>query len=88
MRRDGAPIEKAWAGHTVKTGITYGAFFPGLVSQYEEYDALVQAHYSEAEWERAPYAFKVRAVAYARLKTLVELHGNDAAASAVERKNK
>lgn len=78
VSRGGVPITQAVAGETVRTGISYQTDIAGLVSSYEEYDAMIEAHYTESEWSELTGTAKARAVAHYRLKRLIALHENDA----------
>lgn len=78
VSRHGQPIHEAVAGETVRTGIGYDTLIPGFVPQYEEYDAMTEAHYTESEWGELDRMTRARVLAHYRLARLIELHQNDA----------
>lgn len=78
VSRHGVSILEAVAGETVKTGIGYTTLIPGFVPPYEEYDAMVEANYTEAEWETLNWETRAKVLAHYRLARLIELHQNDA----------
>ena len=67
------------------TGITLGLDLPDLVPPYEEYAAMVNAHYNTFTWEELEPAQRAQAVAFYRLSRLVALHESDAAAIAAHK---
>ena len=80
VRRSGTDITEAHARTGIETGITLGVEFVGLIPPYEEYAAMVGAHYNEKEWGQLEPEKRARAVAYYRLNRLVALHESDAVA--------
>lgn len=82
------PIEAA-SVRTVNTGISFsGRDFEGMVPLYEEYDAMLAAHYNESDWQRLAWQDKARAVAHYRLKHWIAIHQQDAVAKDAERRTK
>lgn len=67
------------------TGITLGIDLPGLVPPYEEYAAMVNAHYNRQDWLSLGPDDRAQAVAFYRLSRLVSLHEADAAALAAHK---
>lgn len=86
VRRFDRPILDVAAQHSVATGIAYGIQWPGLVPEFEEYEAMVEAHHNTVTWQAAGWRERARAVAWLRLHRLIELHGNDAAHDAARRR--
>ena len=85
MNRSGTPIERAWLSEPVHSGISYRVRYPGLVAEYEEYEAMKTANWNEAEWEALAQDAKARAVASYRLGRLVAAHEADAQAQHAKR---
>lgn len=85
MERDGTAIAEAYARTGVATGITFGLELDGLVPPYEEYAAMITAHYNRREWQELDPLERAEAVAYYRLSHLVALHESDAVANASRR---
>jgi hypothetical protein len=71
----------------VATGITFGIELEGLVPPYEEYAAMVSAHFNTSEWQTLAAEERAQAVAYWRLSRLIELHQGDAVAIHAQRAN-
>ena len=69
----------------VNTGIAYAIQIQGIVSFYEEYDAMVEAHHSEETWQRLSPLARAEAVAAYRLRRYIKLHESDAVNAYQER---
>ncbi len=85
MVRAGTDITEATARTGVETGITFGIELEGLVPPYEEYAAMVAAHYNSISWQTLTAEERARAVAFYRLARLVNLHESDAVAQHAQR---
>lgn len=60
------------------TGISYGRVLPGLVSEFEEREAAAHSGYNWREWQAVSHDEKADAIAYCRLRRLVDMHSRDA----------
>lgn len=85
VRRNGEPIEEAYARHKVNAGITYGLGLAGLVPPYLEYAAMVASGFNEVTWQGLGWRQKARAVAWYRANRFEQLHVSDAQAEAMRR---
>lgn len=56
------------------TGIAVESDVEGWISLFEEYSAMVASNFNEVEWEALEPTVKARAVAFFRLKNIVEIH--------------
>lgn len=59
-----------------------------MVPIFEEYAAMVSAHYNEHTWHAAGWETRARAVAFMRLSNIKRLHESDAQIKNSERKRK
>jgi len=59
---------------------------PDTVSEYEEREACIESHYNWTEWQNLDWQEKTQIVAFHRLRTLIELHKNDALSQEMKRK--
>ncbi|KKM90668.1 hypothetical protein LCGC14_1236220 [marine sediment metagenome] len=78
VSRDGIPIEKLDVATSIQTGIAYDIQIPGLVPFFEEYEAMVRANCNDEQWGNVHYSDKAKAVAFHRLKKIINLHEGDA----------
>ncbi len=78
VSRDGIPIKKLDVATSIQTGIAYDIQIPGLVPFFEEYEAMVRANCNERQWGDIHYSEKAKAVAFHRLKKIINLHEGDA----------
>jgi hypothetical protein len=85
VQKNKKPIIEIAPGNTVSTGIRYANQVRGIVPDFEEYDAMIMAGYNTIEWKELNYMEKADAVAYMRLKKLIELHSNDAVQRNIEK---
>jgi len=86
VSRNGQPIHDLPAGSSIHTGIGFRVQLRGLVSWFEEFDAMVEARHTPESWERLKPPEKADAVARYRLKRVIMLHENDALESYLRRK--
>lgn len=70
----------------MQTGVHYSALIPGLVPEIEERDAARFGGDTWAEWRKLPYDERVTGIAYYRLSRLIEMHKEEAVATAVRPK--
>lgn len=59
-----------------------------MVPVFEEYAAMIAAHYTEDAWHAAGWEIRARAVAFMRLSALKRLHEEDARIKHSEKKSK
>ena len=71
----------------VHTGIQYLALLPGLVSGVEEREASIYCHYNWRAWGELTWHERAGGVAQYRTHKMVELHQNEAVASAIKKIN-
>ncbi len=87
MRRNGVPITELPAAG-INTGIAFNIQVPGLVSFYEEHDAMVDTNHTEETWQRLSSLARAEAVAGYRLRSYIALHRQDAINRYQERKQR
>jgi hypothetical protein len=87
VQRSGVRITELPAAG-INTGITFAVQVPGLVSFYEEHDAMIEANHTEESWQRLSPMGRAEAVASYRLRRAVKLHQADALNRWQERKNR
>lgn len=68
------------------TGIRYPPLIPGLVPEIEERDAAHFNGYTWLQWQQLGYWDKVDAVAYVRLRKLIDMHKEDAVSAESKRR--
>lgn len=81
--RHGDDIREYGVKGAVNTGVSYS-------TAYEEWDAAVNANLDLWLWENSiyPYWFRVRVVAFHRLRMLIRSHEQDAQNRAIEKASK
>ncbi len=85
VSRYGARIHRLQANNSVQTGITFDVQFRGMVSFFEEYDAMLEANYSVSEWDGLRPFNRAEAVARYRLKRHIGLHESEALSEQINR---
>ena len=78
VSRHGLRIHRLQADNSVQTGITFDVQLPGMVSFFEEYDAMLEANYSVSEWDGLRPFNRAEAVARYRLKRHISIHETEA----------
>ena len=86
VTRHGVRIEELQANTSVETGITFDVQLRGMVSFFEEYDAMLEANYIVSEWDGLRPFNRAEAVARYRLKRHISLHEAEAVRVDMNRK--
>jgi hypothetical protein len=86
--RSGEPIENCPLSERIDTGITYGSLLPGMVPEFEERLACMENNYSWREWQKLSWHERGEAVAFYRLRKLVEMHQGEAVSQDMKRRQR
>ncbi len=78
MTRLGVNIVEYLPKYVINAGINYKPAFPGMVSDYEEYKAMLWGHMNIIEWREADSKTREMCVAAYRVQRLIALAENDA----------